>query len=160
MKLVYQINLAFAISLILVLSVTGAVIHFVLMDHFIGAQKEDLKTMGAAMTAKLGVAAISGVQNGASETSPSPGQTQDSAGPTLAPADEDGSLRISVSSFEVTGNVSSTGVPMSLSIPYSEVKAILTDKEGNVVTANLWEESAVPLTPAVGISPSTLIPPL
>jgi signal transduction histidine kinase len=160
LKLVYQINLAFAISLILVLSVTGAVIHFVLMDHFIGAQKEDLKTMGAAMTAKLGVAAVSGVQDGASETSFAPVQAQgDSASPTLAPADEDGSLRISLSSFEVTGNVSSTGVPMSISIPYSEVRAILTDKEGNVVTANLWEESAVPLTPAVGISPSTLIPP-
>jgi signal transduction histidine kinase len=159
LKLVYQINLAFAISLILVLSVTGAVIHVVLMDHFIGAQKEDLKTMGAAMTARLGVAAVSGVQNGASETSPAPGQTQgDSAGPTLAPGDEDGSLRISVSSFEVTGNVSPTGVPMSISIPYSEVKAILTDKEGNVVTANLWEESAAPLAPAVGISPSTSIP--
>ena len=159
MKLVYQINLAFAISLILVLSVTGAVIHFVLMDHFIGAQKEDLKTMGAAMTAKLGVAAVSGVQNGASPASSLPVQTQDaSAAAARSSADEDVSLRISASSLVVAGNASPTGVPMSISIPYSEVKAILTDKEGNVVTANLWEESAAPLTPAVGVSPSTLIP--
>ena len=53
MKLVHQINLAFGIALVLVLSVTAVVIHHVLLDHFIGAQKEDLKTMSAAMTVSL-----------------------------------------------------------------------------------------------------------
>jgi signal transduction histidine kinase len=47
---------------------------------------------------------------------------------------------------------------MSMSIPYSEVKAILTDKDGNVVTASLWEESVAPLAPAVAASSSTLVP--
>ncbi|AJS60873.1 sensor histidine kinase [Paenibacillus sp. IHBB 10380] len=53
MKLVHQINLAFGIALVLVLSVTAVVIHHVLLDHFIGVQKEDLKTMSVAMTASL-----------------------------------------------------------------------------------------------------------
>lgn len=158
MKLVYQINLAFAISLILVLSVTGAVIHLVLMDHFIGAEKEDLKTMGAAMTAKLGVAAVSGVQDGASQASPAPAPAQDeSEAAAHGITGEEGSLRISVSSFEVAGKIRPTGVPMSISIP-SEIRAILTDKEGNVVTTNLWEESIAPLAPAGGTLPATLAP--
>lgn len=53
MKLVHQINLAFGIALVLVLSVTAVVIHHVLLDHFIGAQKEELRTMSIAMTAKI-----------------------------------------------------------------------------------------------------------
>ncbi|MBE9914638.1 HAMP domain-containing histidine kinase [Paenibacillus donghaensis] len=53
MKLVHQINLAFGIALVLVLAVTGIVIHYVLLDHLIGAQKEDLKAMSAEMTASL-----------------------------------------------------------------------------------------------------------
>lgn len=146
MKLVYQINIAFAVSLILVLSVTGAVIHFVLMDHFIGAQKEDLKTMGAAMSAKLSVAAVSQTLQGEVSLPPMP-----SASP-----DED--LQLSVSNFTVTNKDIVTGVPMSISIPYSDVKAILTDREGNVVTTNYWEEAMTPLTPAANTAPATLIP--
>lgn len=53
MKLVHQINLAFGIALVLVLSGTAVVIHHVLLDHFIQAQKEELKSMSAAMTATL-----------------------------------------------------------------------------------------------------------
>ncbi|MWV46044.1 sensor histidine kinase [Paenibacillus sp. HJL G12] len=53
MKLVHQINLAFGIALVLVLSVTGIVIHYVLLDHLIGAQKDDLKAMSVEMTASL-----------------------------------------------------------------------------------------------------------
>lgn len=53
MKLVHQINLAFGIALVLVLSVTGIVIHYVLLDHLIGAQKNDLKAMSVEMTASL-----------------------------------------------------------------------------------------------------------
>lgn len=53
MKLVHQINLAFGIALVLVLAVTGIVIHYVLLDHLIGAQKEDLKAMSSEMTASL-----------------------------------------------------------------------------------------------------------
>jgi len=53
MKLVHQINLAFGIALVLVLSVTGIIIHYVLLDHLIGAQRNDLKAMSAEMTATL-----------------------------------------------------------------------------------------------------------
>jgi signal transduction histidine kinase len=53
MKLIHQINLAFAVSLVLVLSVTAVVIHYVLLDHFIGTQKADLKSVGSAVSASL-----------------------------------------------------------------------------------------------------------
>jgi signal transduction histidine kinase len=53
MKLVHQINLAFSLALILLLSITAVVIHFVLLNHFVGTQKEDLRTIGAAMSASL-----------------------------------------------------------------------------------------------------------
>ncbi|WP_339221304.1 HAMP domain-containing sensor histidine kinase [Paenibacillus sp. FSL W7-1332] len=61
MKLVHQINLAFALSLILVLSVTAVVIHYVLMDHFIGTQRKDMQTIGAELTAKLETAAAKSI---------------------------------------------------------------------------------------------------
>ncbi|NOU78144.1 HAMP domain-containing protein [Paenibacillus sp. LMG 31459] len=64
MKLVHQINFAFGLSLLLVLSITGVMIHFVLMDHFIGKEQEGLRTLGATLTAsmqQLPAAAISAV---------------------------------------------------------------------------------------------------
>lgn len=61
MKLVHQINLAFALSLILVLSVTAVVIHYVLLDHFIGTQRKDMQSIGAALTAKLETAAAQSI---------------------------------------------------------------------------------------------------
>ncbi|MGG3283431.1 sensor histidine kinase [Paenibacillus solani] len=61
MKLVHQINLAFAISLILVLSVTAVVIHYVLLDHFIGTQRKDMQSIGAELSAKLETAAAQSV---------------------------------------------------------------------------------------------------
>jgi len=53
MKLVHQINLAFAISLIAVLSVTAVIIHYVLLDHFIGTQRKDMQSIGAQITETL-----------------------------------------------------------------------------------------------------------
>ncbi len=156
MKLVYQINLAFAISLILVLSVTGAVIHVVLMDHFIGAQKEDLNTMSAAMTARLGVSAVSGVQNQDSpSTAPAPTQEESEAGSTTEGAAE---FKLSVSSLDISNHVIPPYATMNISVPYPEIKAILTDKDGNVVNANVWEETGAPLGLTTPASPSTLIP--
>lgn len=156
MKLVYQINLAFAISLILVLSVTGAVVHVVLMDHFIGAQKEDLNTMSAAMTARLGVAAVSEVQNQASpSTAPAPTQDESEAGPT---AHGEKGVKLSFSSFGLSNAVVPPYAPVSISVPYPEIKAILTDKDGNVVTTNVWEEAGGPLGITTAASPSTLNP--
>ncbi|RJE89724.1 sensor histidine kinase [Paenibacillus sp. 1011MAR3C5] len=50
MKLVHQINLAFGALLLIVLSLTGIIIHYVLMDHFVGKQKDDMQALGAAIT--------------------------------------------------------------------------------------------------------------
>ncbi|WP_340024336.1 HAMP domain-containing sensor histidine kinase [Paenibacillus sp. FSL K6-1096] len=53
MKLVHQINAAFGLSLLVVLSITGVMIHLVLMDHFIGKEQEGLRTLGATLSASL-----------------------------------------------------------------------------------------------------------
>ncbi|MEK4048283.1 HAMP domain-containing sensor histidine kinase [Paenibacillus sp. FSL H8-0048] len=53
LKLVHQLNVAFGLSLLLVLSITGVMIHYVLMDHFIGTEQEGLRTLGASLTASL-----------------------------------------------------------------------------------------------------------
>ncbi|BBI33286.1 sensor histidine kinase [Cohnella abietis] len=53
MKMVHQINLAFGILIVLVIAVTAAMNHYVLLNHFIGAQKEEMQTMGANMTTAL-----------------------------------------------------------------------------------------------------------
>lgn len=53
LKLVHQINFAFGLSLLLVLSITGVMIHYVLMDHFIGKEQEGLRTLGASLSASL-----------------------------------------------------------------------------------------------------------
>ncbi|AIQ59406.1 histidine kinase [Paenibacillus borealis] len=53
MKLVHQINVAFVLSLLFVLSITGVMIHYVLMDHFIGKEQEGLRTLGATLTASI-----------------------------------------------------------------------------------------------------------
>ncbi|NBD27131.1 sensor histidine kinase [Paenibacillus glycinis] len=53
MKLLHQINLAFGLLLIVVLGVTAISIHFVLMDHFISTQKQELRSIGTSMASTL-----------------------------------------------------------------------------------------------------------
>ncbi|MEK3985915.1 HAMP domain-containing sensor histidine kinase [Paenibacillus sp. FSL K6-3166] len=53
MKLAHQINFAFSIVLVLLLSITAFVIHFVLLNHFVGTQKAELRTLGTAMSATM-----------------------------------------------------------------------------------------------------------
>lgn len=53
MKLVHQINLAFGLSLALIFSITAVLIHYVLLDHFIGTQKDDLKALSEVMSASI-----------------------------------------------------------------------------------------------------------
>lgn len=50
MKLVVQINVAFGILLVLVLSVTAVIFHFVLLDHFINAQQKDMQQVSAKLS--------------------------------------------------------------------------------------------------------------
>jgi len=60
MKLVHQINLAIGLSLVLILTITAVSIHYVLLDHFIGTEKNDLKALGAAMTTSIQAAEVKG----------------------------------------------------------------------------------------------------
>ncbi|MDF2924587.1 MAG: histidine kinase [Paenibacillaceae bacterium] len=126
MKLVHQINLAFAVSLILVLSVTGAVIHYVLLDHFIGTQREGLKTMGAAMSATL-------VQQATTASPPAVGMEAPHIAGTAAFA-----LEASVFAIEAS----------AINPAYIGVQAIVADSEGNIV-----REVLPPFVSAAEISP-------
>jgi len=53
MKLVHQINLAFLGVLLLVLTVSAVVIHYVLLDHFLVAEQKQMNSIGATLTASL-----------------------------------------------------------------------------------------------------------
>lgn len=53
MKLLHQINLAFAVLLVVVLGAAAISIHYVLMDHFMAAGKQELRTMGTSMASTL-----------------------------------------------------------------------------------------------------------
>lgn len=53
MKLVHQINLAFLGVLLLVLTGSALVIHYVLLDHFMTAEQNQINSMGVTLTASL-----------------------------------------------------------------------------------------------------------
>ncbi|ANS76069.1 histidine kinase [Paenibacillus yonginensis] len=53
MKLVHQINLAFGLLLVVVLGATAIIIHFVLLDHLIDAQKQDMRTLSASVAGNI-----------------------------------------------------------------------------------------------------------
>ncbi|KGE17706.1 sensor histidine kinase [Paenibacillus wynnii] len=60
MKLVHQINLAFASVLLVVLTGSAVIIHYVLLDHFMGAKAEEMQSIGSVMTASLNREAVKG----------------------------------------------------------------------------------------------------
>lgn len=53
MKLIHQMNIAFGVSLVLVLSIAAVMIHYVLMNHFIETQKEEMKTVSQSMAVSI-----------------------------------------------------------------------------------------------------------
>lgn len=55
MKLLHQIIVAFGLLLVLVLGMTALLIHYVLQDHLIGTQKQELTKMGATLSSQLNV---------------------------------------------------------------------------------------------------------
>lgn len=115
MKLVHQINLAFGLSLVLILSVTAVLLHYVLLDHFIGTEKNDLKTLSAAMSASIteaGDFAMSPVLSAGAVTLPN------------------SNIKGMQSVQLVTGEVASA--PTTL-IP-ADVEAFVTDYNGNVLS--------------------------
>lgn len=58
MKLLHQINLAFGSLLVLVLGMTALLIHLVLIDHFMGEQKQELRTMASSIATTLQLQAV------------------------------------------------------------------------------------------------------
>ncbi|HBU82826.1 MAG TPA: sensor histidine kinase [Paenibacillus sp.] len=115
MKLVHQINLAFGLSLVLILSVTAVLLHYVLLDHFIGTEKNDLKTLSAAMSASIteaGDFAMSPVLSAGAVTLPNSNIT--------------GMQSVQL----VTGEVASASTTL---IP-ADVEAFVTDYNGNVLS--------------------------
>ncbi|MFF2014491.1 sensor histidine kinase [Paenibacillus sp. NPDC058177] len=119
MKLVHQINLAFGLSLALILSITAVLIHYVLLDHFIGAQKSDLKTLSAAMSATLSQA----------EENVTPAMIQDM-----------GTLQnVNGVALDPSKTTSGAVLDVASAIPagYAGVEAIVTDPNGKVLTGPL-----------------------
>ncbi|MDF2720398.1 MAG: histidine kinase [Paenibacillus sp.] len=53
MKLFVQINIAFGVLLVLILSVTAVIFHYVLLDHFIEVQKKDMQQMSATISMSM-----------------------------------------------------------------------------------------------------------
>ncbi|KOY17890.1 sensor histidine kinase [Paenibacillus xylanivorans] len=124
MKLVHQINLAFGLSLVLILSVTAVLLHYVLLDHFIGTEKNDLKTLSAAMSASIteaGDFAMSPVLSVGAVTLPNSNIT--------------GMQSVQL----VTGEVASA--PTTL-IP-ADVEAFVTDFNGNVLSGTTLSVSGI-----------------
>ncbi|MWC29390.1 sensor histidine kinase [Paenibacillus sp. MMS18-CY102] len=141
MKLVHQINLAFGAALLLVLGIAALLIHYVLLDHFIGSQKADMRTMGTAITAQLANAQPGGPIVGL------PGYhiTEQSKAIDI----QDSGLTAPMPVF--TPTLAETK-PAPLAIG---VEAIVTDAQGNVL--NEWPASleAVSATlPAVPVTAS------
>lgn len=64
MKLLHQINLAFGLMLVLVLSVTAVIFHYVLMDHFIEVQKKDMTAIERSITSTIAVGDLTFVEPG------------------------------------------------------------------------------------------------
>ncbi|MFD2330418.1 sensor histidine kinase [Cohnella sp. GCM10020058] len=58
MKLLHQINLAFGALLVLVLGMTALLIHLVLIDHFMGEQKQELSTVASSIATRLQLQAV------------------------------------------------------------------------------------------------------
>lgn len=119
MKLVHQINLAFGLSLVLILSVTAVLLHYVLLDHFIGTEKNDLKTLSAAMSASI---------TKAGDITMSPVLTTGTA-VTMPNLNITGMQSVQL----VTGEA--TSAPSTL-IP-ADVEAFVTDFNGNVLSGTL-----------------------
>lgn len=53
MKLFVQINVAFGVLLVLILSLTAVIFHYVLLDHFIEVQKKDMQQMSATISLRM-----------------------------------------------------------------------------------------------------------
>ncbi|CAH1058202.1 sensor histidine kinase [Paenibacillus pseudetheri] len=127
MKLAHQINLAFSIALVLLLSITAVVIHFVLLNHFVGTQKEELRSISSAMSATM----IQGTaQKGSIET-------ELHALPAIMPSSV-GTASVEAILSDETGKVLSTSSNMS-SIAVSSNTQFVAGQTSDL--QNIWNGS-------------------
>lgn len=126
MKLFVQINVAFGVLLVLVLSVTAVIFHYVLLDHFIQVQKKDMQQMSTSISMQMqAIPAAATAQKGISFT-----PEEDAAAATAAATAPLTASALSVSSVAVAG-----------------VEAVVTDSQANVIFSTLPAASvqAVPI---------------
>lgn len=160
MKLVHQINLAFGAALIAVLAVTGVLIHYVLLDHFIGTQKADMKSYGSVLAATMSskeTTTVGATNTGTAVTGSKPnsstgkdtaaaveGQAAEKPGASSdrSEAQEVTKDRATVTAEAVPGTpelVASTQA--TVPSPAAAIEVIFTDKEGNVLPNETTKEA-------------------
>lgn len=111
MKLVHQINLAFGLMMLVVMSAAAVIIHYVLLDHLIGVQQKDMKSISESISATYPLSSVM--------------QTVE-AGQAYPP--ESGSLQ------PVQGTV-----PQMVVGSYAGIQAIVSDSSGQIVSVNKAE---------------------
>ncbi|WP_379129506.1 sensor histidine kinase [Paenibacillus sp. sgz500958] len=116
MKLVHQINLAFAIVLIFVLAVSAVIIHYVLLDHFMGTEQAQMQSIGSAMQAKL----------------------TESTGLDLS--------ALSVSTFTAAAGTTTALSPAAIAAPLTSIEAIVTNPSGEVLSGVMPSVTGVSAT--------------
>jgi len=137
MKLSTQLNLAFGALIAIVIGVTAIINHYVLLDHFVGAQKEGMTAVGARLSAQLnqGEEALSVLNGEALRTASNPGLTAESSlTASFAPVPLE-SVRLQ---------------PVAGTAAAVEMAAVITDTDGRLVYAPKLTEttSGAPATAA------------
>lgn len=182
MKLVHQINLAFGAALIVVLAVTGVLIHYVLLDHFIGTQKADMKSYGSVLAATMSSQAtttagagtsnvgIAGAGQGSSEMKDSSGNgeaaertetstpsTEDKAG-TQELKKEPAASTITKTEASPIAPTLVAGTQVTIPSTAADIQVIITDKDGNVLQNGNTKEAKTYEADKVVAGATTLTP--
>ncbi|ASS66585.1 MULTISPECIES: HAMP domain-containing sensor histidine kinase [unclassified Paenibacillus] len=153
MKLLHQINLAFGAVLIVVLGTAALLIHFVLLDHFIGSQKQELRTMGASIASSLEVtqAQASFSSTGMAAVRPTDTMKPDLSIGSIGKSPLIATARDNSGSSE-TGAKTYRPQPRSTVLTAADVQAIVTDPSGKIVTDSV----ALPSGMAASFVPAEL----
>ncbi len=149
MKLLHQINLAFGAVLIVVLGTAALLIHFVLLDHFIGSQQQELRTMGASIASSL---EVKQAQASFSSAGMAAVPTTDAMKPdlTIGSIGKSPLIDTAKDNFRSSGTGTKTYKLQSRAtvLAAADVQAIVTDPSGNIVTDSVALPSGVAAVPA------------
>ncbi|MFB9275953.1 sensor histidine kinase [Cohnella cellulosilytica] len=148
MKLVHQINLAFGLLLVVILGATAVMIHYVLLDHLIVAQKNEMKTLGASVATTLRTQAAPLGIAGAIEDIPTleASPVQLTAGVQAIVADENGNVLSRTLPLQPVLTAGGTVIPVpegqeeTLSFSPENLQALQSGQDGRYIV----EVSAVP----------------